>query len=116
QPLAEPDEDPAAARALARLQRWRADLAAADGKEPSKVLTDRVLGELARHRPASPEALTRIAGFGQNQLVRYGRDVLAVIADALAEGAAGDPSAAPSRMSGTKPGKRVVTSTKAPLR
>jgi ribonuclease D len=80
------------------------------------VLTDRVLAELARHRPTNPEALTRIPGFGQNQLVRYGRDVLTVITDALTEGAAVAPSAAPSPVSGTKPGKRVVTSTKARLR
>jgi very-short-patch-repair endonuclease len=43
------------------------------------IFNDRTLADLARERPTTPEALTRIGGVGQVKLARYGAAVLEVL-------------------------------------
>lgn len=49
---------------LERLRDWRSAAARAGGILPDAVCTDRALGLIADHRPASPEELDRITGLG----------------------------------------------------
>jgi ATP-dependent DNA helicase RecQ len=43
------------------------------------IFSDRTLADLARERPRTAEALTRIGGVGQVKLARYGEAVLGVL-------------------------------------
>ena len=49
---------------LDRLRDWRATAARSAGILPDAVCTDRVLADIAEHRPASPEELDAITGLG----------------------------------------------------
>lgn len=50
--------------ALERLREWRAAAARAAGILPDAVCTDRVLGDIAEHRPSSPDELDQLTGLG----------------------------------------------------
>ena len=61
------------------LRAWRRDEAARQAVPPYVIFADRTLVEIARDRPATPEALLRVNGVGQAKLERYGAAVLAVM-------------------------------------
>jgi ATP-dependent DNA helicase RecQ len=61
------------------LRAWRRDEAKRQAVPPYVIFSDRTLADLARERPRTPEALTRIGGVGQVKLARYGDAVLAVL-------------------------------------
>jgi ATP-dependent DNA helicase RecQ len=65
------------------LRAWRRDEAARQAVPPYVIFADRTLVELARDRPATPEALLRVNGVGQAKLERYGAAVLAVLGNSL---------------------------------
>jgi ATP-dependent DNA helicase RecQ len=54
-------------------------LADSVGVPPYVVFPDRTLGELARRKPRTLEAMAGIFGVGERKLARYGEDFLAVI-------------------------------------
>jgi ATP-dependent DNA helicase RecQ len=61
------------------LRTWRRDEAKRQAVPPYVIFSDRTLSELARDRPTTPEALTRIGGVGQVKLTRYGAAVLRIL-------------------------------------
>ncbi|BCW89317.1 ATP-dependent DNA helicase RecQ [Alphaproteobacteria bacterium SO-S41] len=64
-----------------RLRAWRRGLAAEQNVPPYVIFHDKTLVDIAVEEPGSLAALGRIAGVGQAKLDRYGRDVLAAVAD-----------------------------------
>jgi ATP-dependent DNA helicase RecQ len=62
-----------------RLREWRAAIAKEHGVPAYVVFHDATLTELARSRPASEEALSRISGVGSRKLERYGADLLKLL-------------------------------------
>jgi ATP-dependent DNA helicase RecQ len=61
------------------LRAWRREEAKRQAVPPYVIFSDRTLADLARERPRTPEALTRIGGVGQVKLARYGEAVLGVL-------------------------------------
>lgn len=64
---------------LKALNIYRNDEARERDRPPFKVLPNKTLLELARYRPGSQQALSRIHGMSSGQMRRYGRDVLQII-------------------------------------
>lgn len=64
---------------LARLKTRRRELAQEQSLPPYCVLHDSTLIEMARSRPASRAELSRISGWGEVKLGRYGDEFLAVL-------------------------------------
>jgi len=64
------------------LRLWRTDTAKARGVPPYVIFHDRTLAEIARERPASPDALRQISGVGEKKAQRYAEDVARIIAEA----------------------------------
>ena len=62
------------------LRRHRMDVARAEGVPPYVVASDRTLREIARMRPASPDALEGVHGVGPAKIARYGAGLLGVVA------------------------------------
>jgi ATP-dependent DNA helicase RecQ len=62
------------------LRTWRREEAARQHVPPYVIFADRTLAELAREKPRSMTALSRISGFGQVKLQRYGEAVLGLMA------------------------------------
>ncbi|GAA3448244.1 ATP-dependent DNA helicase UvrD2 [Dactylosporangium matsuzakiense] len=73
---------------LARLQDWRARLAAIQKVPAFVIFTDVTLAAIAERRPGRREELAAIAGIGPRKLMLYGDDVVALVGgtsvDALA--------------------------------
>ncbi|HKS05372.1 MAG TPA: RecQ family ATP-dependent DNA helicase [Gemmatimonadaceae bacterium] len=67
-----------------RLCAWRTDLARKRGTPAFVIFHDATLAEIARHKPATQWALRRIRGVGDVKLARHGRDVLRIVASAVA--------------------------------
>ena len=67
------------AAAFEALRAWRREEAKRQAVPPYVIFNDRTLADLARERPTTPEALTRIGGVGQVKLARYGAAVLEVL-------------------------------------
>jgi ATP-dependent DNA helicase RecQ len=65
---------------VAALRAWRAEKAKEQGVPAYVILHDRTLSELARLRPADPEALLDVPGIGVAKAERYGSDVLTLVA------------------------------------
>jgi superfamily II DNA helicase RecQ len=68
----------------AALRRWRARTAEAeerDGITHHQVLTRAVLRQIADTLPQSPAALAAIKGIGKRSVERYGKDILAIVAE-----------------------------------
>lgn len=74
---ADPPEE--ASALFRKLRAMRADIARTQGVPPYLVFHDVTLRALARDRPQSLEAMSRIAGVGSVKLTRYGPAFLAVI-------------------------------------
>jgi len=75
------------------LEEWRAMAARRAGIAPAVVLSDRMLADVARARPADEAALATVRGVGPMTLDTWGPDLLAVVArhrpqplDPVAEG------------------------------
>jgi ATP-dependent DNA helicase RecQ len=62
-----------------RLREWRAAIAKDHGVPAYVVFHDATLSELARDRPATEDALSRISGVGARKLERYGADLLKIL-------------------------------------
>ncbi|MBK1621571.1 hypothetical protein CKO42_24810 [Lamprobacter modestohalophilus] len=69
---------------LAALRRWRAQKAVEEEREGVtryRILTRAVLRQIAGTLPDSPEALVAINGIGKRTVARYGKELLAIVAD-----------------------------------
>jgi ATP-dependent DNA helicase RecQ len=71
--------DDAARECWERLREWRAAIAKEHGIPAYVVFHDATLAELARERPGTEEALSRISGVGTRKLERYGPDLLKLL-------------------------------------
>jgi DNA topoisomerase-3 len=61
------------------LKKWRLGVAKKEGVPAFRVLTDKVLTEIAEERPVSETALLQIAGVGPRLASRYGAGILRVL-------------------------------------
>jgi ATP-dependent DNA helicase RecQ len=74
--------DGAGERVFEALRAWRLERARKDGLSPYIVAYDRSLRQVARERPSSLEALQTIQGFGPAKAIKYGPELLEVLAKA----------------------------------
>ncbi|MFA5943023.1 MAG: HRDC domain-containing protein [Candidatus Thermoplasmatota archaeon] len=74
--------DEAGERVFEALRAWRLERARKDGLSPYIVAYDRSLRQVARERPSSLEDLQGIQGFGPAKAVKYGPELLEVLAKA----------------------------------
>lgn len=72
--------DEAGERAFEALRAWRLERARRDGLSPYIVAYDRSLRQAARERPASLQDLQAIPGFGPAKAIKYGPEILEVLA------------------------------------
>ena len=79
-PLDAPDPE-----ILESLKRWRSEIADEAGVPPHYILNNATLTELARLRPANPEALLTVKGIGPVKAERYGHTLLEIIGEAPTE-------------------------------
>jgi superfamily II DNA helicase RecQ len=77
--LAEPERE-----LFDRLRAWRNGRAQAEGVPPYVLLTNRQVAAAARLRPQTLTALREIEGIGEAKANRFGRELLAVVAQAVA--------------------------------
>ena len=63
------------------LRAWRLERARTDGLSPYIVAYDRTLRLIARERPRDLEALGAISGVGAAKALKYGPDILEVLAE-----------------------------------
>jgi ATP-dependent DNA helicase RecQ len=73
-------EGPADETVLLALKTWRREEASRQSVPSYVVFHDKTLTLLAIQRPATRDALTRIAGLGPVKIERYGADLLAILA------------------------------------
>jgi DNA helicase II / ATP-dependent DNA helicase PcrA len=71
-----------------RLREWRDDQAQQRNVPTSIVLTDETLAAVEERRPATEQELRDIPGFRPDKIASYGTQVLAIVAEADAPGAA----------------------------
>ena len=62
------------------LRGWRSRKASELGVPPYTLFWDRTLDELCARRPATPEELLTVWGFGEQKRRTFGDEILAVIA------------------------------------
>lgn len=74
--------DAAGERVFEALRAWRLERARKDGLSPYIVAYDRSLRQVARERPTNLEGLQGIQGFGPAKAVKYGPELLEVLAKA----------------------------------
>src|SRR5687768_7973896 len=74
--------DEAGERVFEALRAWRLERARKDGLSPYIVAYDRSLRQVARERPSSLEDLQGIQGFGPAKAIKYGPELLEVLAKA----------------------------------
>ncbi len=68
------------------LRRWRSKTARDLGKPPYIIFHDKTLASIARIRPQSTEDLLRVSGVGRNKLLRYGKEILKMVKNAIDAG------------------------------
>jgi len=73
--------DAAAQERYAALKAWRAEVARAHNVPAYVVFHDATLAEMARERPADPDALAGISGVGAKKLERYGAELIRLLAE-----------------------------------
>jgi ATP-dependent DNA helicase RecQ len=85
---AEPEAelDAAGAALWEALRAWRRDEARRQKVPPYVIFHDTTLREIARRRPAAPDALAAIPGIGRSKLERYGAALLAAVTAGMDEG------------------------------
>jgi superfamily II DNA helicase RecQ len=66
---------------LHRLQEWRRERTVRDAVPAYVVAPNATLTEIARRRPANPEELVEIKGFGPTRVEKYGGEILAILVD-----------------------------------
>ena len=76
-----PDLPLAALPVFEALRSWRAEIARSHGVPAYVIFQNATLGEIARARPASLEALSHVNGVGIKKLESYGDSILACIAE-----------------------------------
>jgi ATP-dependent DNA helicase RecQ len=64
---------------LLRLQGWRRERADRDAVPAYVVAPNATLTEIARRRPATPDELVEIKGFGPTRVEKYGDEILAIL-------------------------------------
>ena len=74
--------DAAGEKVFEALRAWRLERARKDGLSPYIVAYDRSLRQVARERPSSLEGLQGIQGFGPAKAIKYGPELLEVLAKA----------------------------------
>lgn len=74
--------DEAGERVFEALRAWRLERARKDGLSPYIVAYDRSLRQVARERPSSLEDLQGIQGFGPAKAIKYGPELLEILAKA----------------------------------
>jgi superfamily II DNA helicase RecQ len=74
--------DSAGEQVFEALRAWRLERARKDGLSPYIVAYDRSLRQVARERPSSLEQLQTIQGFGPAKAIKYGPELLEVLAKA----------------------------------
>jgi DNA helicase-2/ATP-dependent DNA helicase PcrA len=79
-----PGETPRQARTEALLRQWRQNRAGANA-QPEAVVSDAILEAIAAAAPVTLEQLARVKGLGPGRLERYGDEILATVAEALAD-------------------------------
>lgn len=79
---AEAPGTPADAALLSRLEAWRRETAATEGRAAYLVLTNDTLERIARQRPRTLEELGAVKGIGPVKLERYGAALLTLVASA----------------------------------
>ena len=67
-------------RIFEALRAWRTERARRDGLSPYIVAYDRSLRQVARERPSSLQGLQGIQGFGPAKAIKYGPELLEVLA------------------------------------
>jgi len=67
------------------LRTWRSELAKEQGIPPYVICNNRQLAEVVKSRPRTLAALGRIEGFGEAKLKKYGKDLLAFLAEEAPE-------------------------------
>ena len=67
------------------LRAWRRDRAAEQHVPPYVIFHDATLSAIARERPTTAEALSKVSGVGQSKLKRYGTDVLRVVRESTSD-------------------------------
>jgi superfamily II DNA helicase RecQ len=67
------------------LRDWRAKKAREEGVPPYIVFTNKHLVELVTTRPGSPTSLGNLHGVGPGKVERYGKSVLAILAESPVE-------------------------------
>jgi DNA topoisomerase III len=72
--------DPAEDKALKALKKWRLEQAKKEGVPAFRILSDKVLSEIASDHPTQTEHLLEIPGLGPRLVTRYGQPILKVLA------------------------------------
>ena len=72
------------ARTEALLRQWR-QTRAGGNTQPEAVVSDAILEAIAAAAPVTLEQLARVKGLGPGRLERYGDEILATVAEALAD-------------------------------
>jgi ATP-dependent DNA helicase PIF1 len=67
---------------MERLKQWRQTRAKADGVPAYIIAHDRLLNDLALHKPTSNQQLMRLPGIGPKKLEIYGAELLAILSKA----------------------------------
>lgn len=80
EPLATPQE----VALFEALRRWRSQKAKEEGVKPYVIAHNAELSEMVTHKPATPEALAAIKGFGPRKVERYGQELLELLRQAPA--------------------------------
>src|SRR5207302_9996806 len=79
-----PGETLRQARTEALLRQWR-QTRAGGNTQPEAVVSDAILEAIAAAAPVTLEQLARVKGLGPGRLERYGDEILATVAEALAD-------------------------------
>ncbi|MDI6777758.1 MAG: exodeoxyribonuclease VII large subunit [Patescibacteria group bacterium] len=64
---------------LEKLKKWQSGQARRDNVEAYRVLPYKVLEDIARREPQTPEELLEVKGIKEKKLARYGKDILALV-------------------------------------
>jgi ribonuclease D len=86
---------------MATFREWRQRRAREEVVPPYVVLTNYLLGEIVRLRPRSEDELIHIKGMGPGRLLRYGAEILGIVAGISPDATAARDSAAAARGSAT---------------
>ncbi len=62
------------------LKKWRLEQAKKEGLPAFRILTDKVLNEIAADRPSVTDDLLEVSGLGPRLVTRYGPAILKVLA------------------------------------